>query len=230
MDEHSFLILVVDDEPDIRRVLRAALKTHRHQVIEAENGKSALTNIRDQHPDLVILDIGLPDMDGYEVTSHVREWSNVPIIILSVRNREAEKIQALIAGADDYLTKPFGVGELLARIQVVMRRVGNTGSQPVYQIGYLEVDCMRRMVKLRDNRIDFTPTEFDILSILIQNAGKVVTQHHIIQKVWGSGYADATRLLRVNISNIRKKIEENPNQPERILTEIGIGYRLSFDE
>lgn len=230
MDEHSFLILVVDDEPDIRRVLRAALKTHRHQVIEAENGKLALTAIRGRHPDLVILDIGLPDMDGYEVTSQVRGWSNVPIIILSVRNREAEKIKALNAGADDYLTKPFGVGELLARIQVVMRRVGNTGSEPVYQVRDLEVDCVRRVVKLRGIRADFTPTEFDILSILIQNAGKVVTQHHLIQKVWGGGYEDETRLLRVNISNIRKKIEDNPNQPEYILTEIGIGYRLQDEQ
>jgi two-component system, OmpR family, KDP operon response regulator KdpE len=226
MVENRYRILVVDDEAEIRRFLRAALITHQHQVLEAENGKAAITGIREHHPDLVILDIGLPDLDGFEVTRQVREWSNVPIIILSVRNRETEKIEALNAGADDYLTKPFGVGELLARIQVVMRRVGNIGSQPIYQVKDLLVDCSRRLVKLKGVKIDLTPTEFDILSILIQNAGKVVTQQQIIHKVWGAGYSDETRLLRVNISNIRKKVETIPTQPEYILTEIGIGYRL----
>jgi two-component system KDP operon response regulator KdpE len=226
MTEKSYRILVVDDEVEIRRFLRAVLTTHQHQVVEAENGKAALSAIHASRPDLIILDLGLPDFDGHAVTRQVREWSNIPIIILSVRNREAEKIEALNAGADDYLTKPFGVGELLARIQVVMRRVGNTGSQPVYQVKDLVVDCTRRLVQLKGIKVDLTATEFDILNILIQNAGKVVTQQHIIQKVWGAGYADETRLLRVNISNIRKKIEMDPAQPEYILTEIGIGYRL----
>lgn len=229
MNENACLILVVEDEPEIRRFLRAALKIHQHQMIETDRGKTAIKMIRDQEPDLVILDLGLPDMDGVDVTRQVREWSQVPIIILSVRNLEADKIEALNAGADDYLTKPFGVGELLARIQVVMRRVGNTGTRPVYTVGELTVDCNQRTVTISGGEIDLTPTEFDIISILIQNAGKVVTQRQLIQKVWGAGYADEGRLLRVNISNLRKKIEPNPTQPIYIQTELGVGYRLRDD-
>jgi two-component system KDP operon response regulator KdpE len=226
MEDIGFQVLVVDDEPEIRRFLRASLKAHRHEVFEADTGAGAITAIRERHPDLVILDLGLPDMDGVEVTRRVRVWSQVPIIILSVRSREADKIEALNAGADDYLTKPFGVGELLARIRVVMRRVGNTGTLPVYQVGDLMVNLDRHQVMLAGNEIDLTPTEFDILSILIQNAGKVVTQRQIIQKVWGAAYESESRLLRVNISNLRRKIEPSPNQPGYILTELGVGYRL----
>lgn len=227
MEERHFRVLVVDDEPEIRRFLRASLKTHHHQVLEAENGSGALAAIRETQPDLVILDLGLPDVDGVEVTRRVRAWNQVPIIILSVRNREADKIDALNAGADDYVTKPFGVGELLARIRVVMRRVGNTGSLPVYQVRDLVVDLDRRQVALAGQEIDLTPTEFDILSVLIQNAGRVVTQRQIIQKVWGAAYESDSGLLRVNISNLRRKIEQNPNHPTLILTELGVGYRLA---
>jgi two-component system KDP operon response regulator KdpE len=226
MIENTYRVLIVDDEPEIRRFLRASLKSHQHEVIEAINGAAALSQVREHHPDLMILDLGLPDMDGIEVTRRVREWNPIPIIILSVRSRETDKIEALNAGADDYLTKPFGVGELLARIQVVMRRVGNTGTKPIYQAGDLIVDGNRHQVTLAGNEIDLTPTEFDILNILIQNAGKVVTQHQLIQKVWGAMYENESRLLRVNISNLRRKIEPNPNQPSFILTELGIGYRL----
>lgn len=229
MSKNGYRVLVVDDEPEIRRFLRASLKTHRHEVIEADNGTQAISQVREHQPDLVILDIGLPDMDGIEVTRRVRMWSQIPIIILSVRSREADKVEALNAGADDYLTKPFGVGELLARIQVVMRRVGNTGTQPVYQVGDLVVDFDRRQVSLAGKPIDLTPTEFDLLSILIQNAGKVVTQRQLIHKVWSAAYEDEARLLRVNISNLRRKIEPNPNQPGYILTELGVGYRLKDD-
>jgi two-component system, OmpR family, KDP operon response regulator KdpE len=226
MVEISYRVLIVDDEAEIRGFLRASLKTHHHDVIEAESGKKALSQIRDNNPDLMILDLGLPDIDGVEVTRRVREWSQIPIIVLTVRNREADKIEALTAGADDYLSKPFGVGELLARIQVVMRRVGNTGTKPVYQVGDLMVNGNRRQVMLAEKVIDLTPTEFDILSLLIQNAGKVLTHRQIIQKVWGMAYEDESRLLRVNISNLRRKIEPNPNQPTYILTELGVGYRL----
>ncbi len=226
MEEKGFRVLVVDDEPEIRRFLRASLKTHRHEVIEADTGASAILAVRERHPDLIILDLGLPDIDGVEVTRRVRSWSLIPIIILSVRSHEEDKIEALNAGADDYLTKPFGVGELLARIRVVMRRVGNTGTQPEYQVGDLMVNLDRRQVMVGDKEIDLTPTEFDILSILIQNAGKVVTQRHIIQKVWGAAYENESRLLRVNISNLRRKIEPNQNSPCYILTELGVGYRL----
>jgi two-component system, OmpR family, KDP operon response regulator KdpE len=226
MTEKTYRILVVDDEPEIRRFLRASLSSHQHEVVEAANGTLALSQLRDHNPDLIILDLGLPDIDGVEITRRVREWSQIPIIILSVRSREADKIEALNAGADDYLTKPFGVGELLTRIQVVMRRVGNSGTKPVYQISDLIVDCNRRQVMLADKEIELTPTEFDLLSILIQNAGKVVTQRHLMQKIWGTAYENESRLLRVNISNLRRKIESNPNQPTYILTELGVGYRL----
>jgi two-component system, OmpR family, KDP operon response regulator KdpE len=225
----TYRILIVDDEPEIRRFLRASLKTHQHEVVEAENGTLAITQLRDHDPDLMILDLGLPDLDGVEVTRRVREWSQIPIIILSVRSREADKIEALNTGADDYLTKPFGVGELLMRIQVVMRRVGNIGRLPIYQVGDLVVNLDHHQVTRAGQEIDLTPIEFDIFSILIQNAGKVVPQKQLIQKVWGAGYEDDSRLLRVNISNLRRKIEPSPNQPYYILTELGIGYRLRYD-
>lgn len=229
MTENTYRILIVDDEPEIRRFLRASLRNHQHEVIEAENGTSAIFQIREKNPDLIILDLGLPDIDGLEVTQRVREWSQIPIIILSVRSSEVEKIKTLNAGADDYLTKPFSIGELLTRIQVVMRRVGNTGTKPVYQAGDLLVDCNRHKVTLMGNEIELTPTEFDILKILIQNAGKVVTQRHLILNVWGTAYENESRLLRVNISNLRRKIEPDPNQPLYILTELGVGYRLRDD-
>jgi len=229
MNEKAFRVLVVDDEPEIRRFLRASLRTHQHEVFEADTGASALALVREARPDLLILDLGLPDIDGVEVTRKLRTWSQIPIIILSVRSREADKIEALNAGADDYLTKPFGVGELLARIRVVMRRVGNTGSLPVYQVGDLIVDLDRRVVTIATKEIDLTPTEFDILSLLIQNTGKVVTQRQIIHKVWGAAYENESRLLRVNISNLRRKIEPDSNQPCYILTELGVGYRLKYD-
>ena len=229
MNTDGYRVLVVDDEPEIRRFLRASLKTHQHQVLEADCGTKAIAVVRDHSPDLMILDLGLPDIGGVEVTRRVRAWNQIPIIILSVRSHEVEKIEALNAGADDYLTKPFSVGELLARIQVVMRRVGNTGTKPVYQVSDLVVDLNRHQVRIADKEIDLTPTEFDIISVLIQNAGKVVTQPQLIRKVWGTAYEDDSRLLRVNISNLRRKIEPNPNQPTYILTELGVGYRMKDD-
>jgi two-component system, OmpR family, KDP operon response regulator KdpE len=226
MNDSAFRILIVDDEPEIRRFLSASLKAQQHTVREAGDGAGALAAMRGGQVDLMILDLGLPDMDGVEVTRRVRAWSQAPIIVLSVRNRETDKIEALNAGADDYLTKPFGVGELLARIRVVMRRTGNTGSLPVYQAGELRVDVDRRQVSEGGKLIELTPTEFDLLCVLIQNAGKVITQRQLIHKVWGAAYEDESRLLRVNISHLRKKIEPDPNQPRYILTELGVGYRL----
>ena len=221
-----FRVLVVDDESEIRRFLRASLKMHQYEVIEADSGQKALKAIVDQRPDLIILDIGLPDMDGIEVTRQVREWSHTPIIILSVRDREADKINALDAGADDYLTKPFGVGELLARIRVVMRHISPSNDDPIYRIGKLVVDLARHQVTLDDKEITLTPTEFDLLHALVQNAGRVITHRQLIHTVWGNAYEDESRLLRVNISNLRRKIEPNPNQPYYILTELGVGYRF----
>jgi len=221
-----FRVLVVDDEPEIRRFLRASLKMHQYEVFEAGTGQQALKAVLDQRPDLIILDLGLPDMDGIEVTRQVREWSRTPIIILSVRDREADKINALDAGADDYLTKPFGVGELLARIRVVMRHISPANDDPIYHVGNLVVDLARHQVLLDGTEITLTPTEFDLLHALIQNAGRVITHRQLIHTVWGNAYEDESRLLRVNISNLRRKIEPNPNQPYFILTELGVGYRF----
>lgn len=226
MSESVPRVLVVDDEPEIRRFLRHSLRAQKYEIVEAENGAMALAATAQQHPDLIILDLGLPDMDGVEVTRQVREWSSIPIIILSVRDREKDKIEALDAGADDYLTKPFGVGELLARMRVVMRRVVPGSVEPVYRVKDLSVDLSRHQVMLAGKEISLTPTEFDLLRVLIQNAGKVITHHQLIQKVWGAGYEDESGLLRVNISNLRRKIESNPNQPYYIQTELGVGYRL----
>jgi len=226
MTANGFRILVVDDEPEIRRFLRASLRAQQHEIIEAETGSAALSAVRNEHPDLVILDLGLPDIDGVEVTQKLRAWSQVPIIILSVRDRETDKIKALDAGADDYLSKPFGVGELAARIRVVMKRVGNIGSRPIYSVGDLCVDLIRHQVTMAGREIALTPTEFVLLTVLIENSGKVVTHRHLITKVWGTAYEDESRLLRVNISNLRRKIEPDLSRQEYILTELGVGYRM----
>ena len=222
-------ILVVDDEPEIRRFLRASLRAKQYEVLEASNGTQALEVMTQHQPDLMILDLGLPDIDGVEVTRRVREWSQIPIIILSVRDREKDKIEALDVGADDYLTKPFGVGELMARMRVVMRRIPSEAQESVFTVKGLKIDLSRHQVSLADKEIPLTPTEFDLLRVLIQNAGKVITHRQLIQKVWGSGYEDESRLLRVNISNLRHKIEPDPNQPYYILTELGVGYRFRED-
>ena len=224
--DNQLRILVVDDESEIRLFLRATLKANQHIVIEADTGLKALAEVKINEPDLIILDLGLPDIDGVEVTRRVRKISQIPIIILSVRNRETDKIQALDAGADDYLTKPFGVGELLARMRVVMRRVNPSAPEQVYIVQDLCVDLDRHHVTRAGVEIQLTPTEFDLLTVLIQNAGKVVTHRKIIHKVWGTSFEDESRLLRVNISNLRRKIEPNLNSPIFILTELGVGYRF----
>jgi two-component system KDP operon response regulator KdpE len=226
MDNYKLSILVVDDEPEIRRFLRVSLRANQFEVLEAENGLDALISIRKKMPDLMILDLGLPDIDGVEVTRRTRIISQLPIIILSVRDREADKIQALDVGADDYLTKPFGVGELLARIRVVMRHSVKDGKEQYYLIEGLEMDIARHRVLLNGKEVDLTPNEFDILLILIQNAGKVITHRMLIHEVWGTSTENDDRMLRVNISNLRKKIEPDPNQPHYLLTELGVGYRL----
>jgi two-component system, OmpR family, KDP operon response regulator KdpE len=198
--------------------------------MEAENGLDALITIRKKKPDLMILDLGLPDIDGVEVTRRTRLISQLPIIILSVRDRETDKIQALDAGADDYLTKPFGVGELLARIRAVIRHLPKDGKEQLYSVEGLEMDIARHRVLLKGKEVDLTPNEFDILHILLQNAGKVITHRMLIHEVWGTSTENDDRMLRVNISNLRKKIEVDPNQPHYLLTELGVGYRLKEKE
>lgn len=220
-------VLVVDDEIAIRRFLRVALNGQGFVVSEASNGETALQAITINRPDIVILDLGLPDLDGIEVTRRTREWSKVPIIILSVREQENEKISALDAGADDYLTKPFGMGELLARIRTVLRRQTSSISEPVFSIGGLVVDLANRLVTVNSAEIQLTPTEYDILRLLVINAGKVITNHQLLKQVWGEGYNDL-HILRVNMSNLRHKLEPNPSRPTYIHTEPAVGYRLKI--
>ena len=216
-------ILIVDDEPEIRRFLRVTLKANQFEVYEAETGLDALIAIRKVKPDLMILDLGLPDIDGVEVARRTRLISQLPIIILSVRDREIDKIQALDIGADDYLTKPFGVGELLARIRAVMRHTPKYAGEGIYSVKDLKMDVSRHQVFYKENEIELTPNEFDILRILLQNAGRVITHRMMIREVWGTYTENDNRMLRVNISNLRKKIEPDPNQPQYILTELGVG-------
>jgi two-component system KDP operon response regulator KdpE len=222
-------ILVVDDERPIRRFLRAALTAHGFEVIEAATGQDALDIAANQNPDVIILDLGLPDMDGLEVTRRLREWSETPIIILSVRDQEQDKVRALDAGADDYLTKPFGVQELLARLRVAIRHAYKTEPQAIFEVDGLRVDMARRMVSVKGQEVALTPHEWDLLRLMVKYAGKVVTHRQLLHEVWGAGYQDASHMLRVNISNLRHKIEPDPAQPRYILTESGVGYRLKTE-
>ena len=218
-------ILVVDDEAPIRRYLRAALGAQGLTVYESATGEEAIQAVLSHRPDIIILDLGLPDIDGIEVTRRLREWSQTPIIILSVREAEQDKIAALDAGADDYLTKPFGTGELLARMRVALRKQSSAANEPIFQSNGLTVDFARRLVKVNENEIQLTPTEYDLLKILVTHAGKVITHHQLLRQVWGDGYDDM-HILRVNISNLRGKIEPDPSRPTYIHTEPGVGYRL----
>jgi two-component system, OmpR family, KDP operon response regulator KdpE len=220
-------VLVVDDEIAIQQFLRVALSGQGFIVSEANTGQAALQAVTLKRPDLVILDLGLPDIDGVEVTRRLREWSKVPVIILSVREQEVDKIAALDAGADDYLTKPFGMGELLARIRTVMRRQVPETSEPVLSIGSLTIDLANRLVTMNGEDIQLTPTEYDILRVLVLYAGKVLTNRQLLRQVWGEGYDDL-HILRVNISNLRHKLEPDPSRPTYIHTEPGVGYRLKM--
>jgi two-component system KDP operon response regulator KdpE len=226
MNDVGLRVLVVDDERAIRRYLHAALNAQGYTVFEASSGKDALTMTASERPDIVILDLGLPDLDGVKVTRHLREWTSIPIIILSVREQEVDKINALDAGADDYLTKPFNSGELMARIRAAIRHTLQGASEPIFEIDNLKVDLTRRLVKLNGLDISLTPTEYDLLRILVQNAGKVITHHQLLRQVWGTAYESEAHLLRVNMSNLRRKIEPDPTRPHYIITEPGVGYRL----
>lgn len=218
-------VLVVDDEAPIRRYLRAALGAQGLTVYETATGLEAINAVLTHRPDIIILDLGLPDMDGIEVTRRLREWSQTPIIVLSVREAEQDKIAALDAGADDYLTKPFGTGELLARMRVALRKQTSAQNEPVFQSNGLSVDFSRRIVMVNEKEVQLTPTEYDLLKILVSHAGKVITHHQLLRQVWGEGYDDM-HILRVNISNLRGKLEPDPSRPTYIHTEPGVGYRL----
>lgn len=218
-------VLVVDDEAPIRRYLRAALGSQGLSVYESASGEEAINAVLTHRPDIIILDLGLPGIDGIEVTRRLREWSQTPIIILSVREAEQDKIAALDAGADDYLVKPFGTGELLARMRVALRKQISTTNEPIFQTGGLTVDFSRRLVLVEDREIQLTPTEYDLLKVLVTHSGKVITHRQMLRQVWGEGYDDM-HILRVNISNLRGKLEPDPSRPTYIHTEPGVGYRL----
>jgi two-component system KDP operon response regulator KdpE len=220
-------ILIVDDEAGIRRFLHASLESRGYSIHEASTGEEALQVVPAFRPDLILLDLGLPGMGGKQVTSSLREWTQTPIIILSVQGDESEKIAALDAGADDYLTKPFGAGELLARIRAALRRVGQQEGGPVFVTGELTVDLVGRSVRLGGEDVQLTPTEYSLLKAFVVHANKLLTHRQLVREVWGGAhYEDTQHLLRVNISNLRRKLEADPTRPHYIITEPGVGYRL----
>lgn len=223
-------ILVIDDEPQIRRYLRVSLEAHDFRILEAATAKEGLRLAALEKPDLMILDLGLPDMDGQEVIKRLREWSSMPVVVLSVRADEADKIAALDAGADDYVTKPFGTGELLARLRAALRHtIGAAAGQPVFTSGPLRVDLEKRQVAVNGDAVKLSPKEYDLLRLLVQHAGKVLTHQFILRQVWGPAHEHDVQYLRVFARQLRQKIEADPAQPQLLLTEPGVGYRLSLD-
>jgi two-component system, OmpR family, KDP operon response regulator KdpE len=227
-------ILIIEDDRPIRRFLEAALTNAGYEVAEAETGRMGLTQILARMPDLVVLDLGLPDMDGLEIISRVREWSQVPIVVLSARGGEGDKVEALNAGADDYLTKPFGVPELLARIRVALRhaaalKAGGQEEASRFQAGDLVVDLASRRVFVGGVEVHLTPLEYRLLTTLVRNAGKVLTHRYLLREVWGPGYQQQTHYPRMFVASLRRKLEDDPADPRYILTEQGVGYRLVED-
>jgi len=224
------LILLIEDEKPVHRFLGASLPAHGYRLLSAFTGQEGLVRAADHNPDVVLLDLGLSDMDGLEVTRRLREWSAVPIIVLSARGQEKDKIAALDAGADDYLTKPFSTGELLARIRVALRhaaRAAETSPQPIFIVGDLRVDLAARHVFVGDNEVHLTPIEYKLLTVLIRHAGKVLTHRYLLKEVWGPHHTEDTHYLRVHLAQLRRKIESDPARPRYLLTETGVGYRFA---
>ena len=229
MSNTGALVLVVEDEPQMRRFLRATLTAHGYRQLEAGTAAEALLLASRHNPELVLLDLGLPDGDGLDVTRKLREWSQLPIIVLSARGREDDKIEALDAGADDYLTKPFGAGELLARIRVALRHAqSRSGAADVQalELGALRIDFTRREVTRDGQEVHLTPIEYKLLALLAHNAGRVLTHRQILEHVWGQGHADQTHYVRVHMAELRRKVEADPTRPKLLVTEPGVGYRL----
>ncbi len=225
-------VLLIEDDPKIRRFLRAILLTQEYDLLEAETGQEGLALAASHVPDVILLDLGLPDMEGIEVIRRMREWSEIPIIILSARGQERDKITNLDAGADDYLTKPFGVGELLARMRAVMRRLTSTtgnGPETEFTIGNIRVDFERRQVFRGDEEIHLTPIEYKLLLVLIRHRGKVVTHGQLLKEVWGPSFTEQNPYLRIFILNLRRKLEDDPSRPHYLTTEPGVGYRLKLN-
>lgn len=220
------VILIIDDESQIRRILRITLESTEYKVIEAENGKDGTIQAATTRPNLIILDLGLPDEDGFSVLSEIRTWSSVPIIILSVKNSEEDIVRALDLGADDYITKPFNSSELLARIRANIRRTQTVENESLIINGELKIDFVKRVVYKKNNELKLTNTEYLLLFLLFKNIGKVLTHNYVLKEVWGPSHTEDSQYLRVFIGQIRKKIEDNASQPKYIVTESGVGYRM----
>ena len=228
MNDLGPLILVIEDEAAMRRFLRVSLESNGYRWLEAASASDGLAQAAQRNPDLVLLDLGLPDQDGLEVTARLREWAKMPIIVISARGQEEDKVRALDAGADDYLTKPFGVNELLARIRVALRHAQGAGgtTAPVLEIGTLKLDLDRREVFVDGKEVHLTPIEYKLLALLARHAGKVLTHRQILKEVWGPNQSEHTHYVRVHMAELRKKIESNPARPTFLATEPGVGYRL----
>ena len=222
----KYKVLIIDDEIQIRRLLKITLEANDYHVTTVENGKNGLLSVATDHPDVILLDLGLPDMDGLQLLARLREWSTIPVIILSVQDEEKTMISALDSGADDYITKPFNTGELLARLRVAIRHSLKIDESPVFINRHLTVDLTSRTVQVNTEEIKLTVIEYNLLSLLIRNVGKVLTHSYIIRELWGNPYADNSQTLRVHIAQLRRKIEVNPSIPDILITEPGIGYRL----
>ena len=230
MTEPLPVLLLIEDEIQMRRFLRASLTNHGYTLVEAETGADGLAQAAARNPDLILLDLGLPDLDGLTVTERIREWAKTPIIVISARGQEEDKIRALDAGADDYLTKPFGVGELLARIRVALRRSATEGvPEARFRSGDLTVDLGLRQVFVSDQEVHLTPFEYKLLTTLVKHAGRVVTHRQLLKEVWGPNASDQTQYLRVYMGQLRHKLEQDPSRPRHFLTEPGVGYRLRVD-
>lgn len=228
-NEISPQVLVVEDEAQMRRFVRASLSSHGYRVLEAECLSEALSLLTSHHPDLVLLDLGLPDGDGVEFTRQIREWSSTPVVVISARGREDDKVTALDAGADDYLTKPFGVNELLARMRVALRHASSALGpldEQLLDFDELRIDLAKRIVTRDERELHLTPTEYKMLTMLARHAGKVLTHRQILQEVWGPAYSGQAHYVRVHMAELRKKIERDPARPKLIFTETGVGYRM----
>jgi len=231
MPEDKELILLIEDEPQMRRFLRITLQGHGYRLAEAETGQEGLMQAATRNPDVVLLDLGLPDVDGLEVTKRLREWTQTPVIVISAREQEQDKVKALDAGADDYLTKPFSAGELMARIRVALRHaVRQSGKQePVFVLQNLRVDLAQRQVFIDEQEVHLTPIEYKLLTVLVRHAGKVITHRQLLQEVWGPAHVSEVQYLRVYMTQLRHKLEVDPTRPRFLMNEPGIGYRLKFD-
>ena len=224
---NTFSLLVIDDESQIRKLLEITLEANGYKLLFAVNGKEGITMAASHQPDLILLDLGLPDEDGQVILKKLRDWYQNPIIILSVKSNEEEIVKALDSGANDYLTKPFRTQELLARIRTALRGNFNQSQEPIIAFGDITVDFVSRIIKLKEEILKLTSTEYNLFKLLLKNDGRVLTHQYILKEIWGNAYADQTQYLRVFVAQLRKKIEEDPNRPKYILTESGVGYRFN---